>query len=223
MNIKSPSLAILALLFALHGWAQSNIFSVSVYASGTSWTELCSLALPFPPHNYKLTEESSYEDAYGYTIMDYGHEREQGGVLRRVIRIESGSDLFGVSVDAVPSKSVSDPGLPGVRETNDLVQLVVSCVAKRGGHAITNELSAIQAETVCLSRPNQDVFVVRGDRFSELQRLFEQLFGAADPTIHSSSPVGNGRSLVYTPTQTGVFLIITGNPNLTILSIMTSQ
>jgi hypothetical protein len=36
--------------------AQSNVYSLAVYAGGTSYKDLCSFELPFAPHQFKLTE-----------------------------------------------------------------------------------------------------------------------------------------------------------------------
>jgi hypothetical protein len=48
---------------AAQALAQSNVYSLAIYAGGTSYQELCWLDLPFPPYHYKITQRSRYENA----------------------------------------------------------------------------------------------------------------------------------------------------------------
>jgi hypothetical protein len=81
-----------------------NVYSLAIYAGGTSYQELCSFDLPFPPYHYKVTQRSRYEDADGLVIVDVGHEKERGGVLCRYLDVECGTGSFTVPLDRVPPK-----------------------------------------------------------------------------------------------------------------------
>ncbi|MCO5051804.1 MAG: hypothetical protein M9920_05830 [Verrucomicrobiae bacterium] len=84
--------------------AQTNVYSIAIYAGGTSYREICSMMLPFPPYHYKLTERSRYEDARGLVIIDVGREKKRGGVLHRYLDVEIGSESFTVPLDLPPPK-----------------------------------------------------------------------------------------------------------------------
>ena len=79
--------------------AQSNVYSLGIYAGGTSYQVLCALDIPFPPYHYKITQRSRYEDADGLVIIDAGHENERGGVLCRYWDVECGTESFTVWLD----------------------------------------------------------------------------------------------------------------------------
>ncbi len=192
---------------------QSNVYSVAIYAGGTSYLELCSVSLPYSPYRYKLTQRSWYEDANGLTIIDSGHERARGGVLQRSIDVECGSESFSIRID--PSSKDVEKG------SGDLAQFVVQSISKHGGRVATNELPVIQASWFRESRPAQEVLVLKEDRFTELQRFLNQAYGAPDAAIRSSA--SNGRSLTYSLQQIGVTLNLTANPQVTILSIIEKQ
>src|SRR5436309_544256 len=101
--------------------------------------------------------------------------------------------------------------LSGVSGSGDLVPVVMQCAASRGGHTTTNALPVVQASWTQQSREIQDVFLVSGDHFEELQKVLEQAYGAPDTKLGSSTvaPVGNGRALTYSPQQCGVVLNLT--------------
>jgi hypothetical protein len=84
---------------AAQALAQSNVYSVAIYAGGTSYREVCSFEIPFPPYHYKVTQRSRYEDADGLVIIDVGHEKERGGVLCRYLDVECGTESFTVPLD----------------------------------------------------------------------------------------------------------------------------
>ncbi len=78
---------------------QTNVYFVAPYSGGTSYRQLCSFELPFPPYHYKFTQRSRYEDADGLVIIDVGHEKERGGVLRRYLDVECGTESFTLPLD----------------------------------------------------------------------------------------------------------------------------
>jgi len=85
--------------------AQSNVYSLGIFAGGTSYQELCSFDIPFPPYHYKITERGRYEDTNGLVIIDVGHERERGGFFCRYLDVECGSDSFTCWLDREPPKA----------------------------------------------------------------------------------------------------------------------
>ena len=93
------SAAALAAGIAAKALAQSNVYSLSIYAGGTSYQDLCALDFPLPPFHYKITQRSRYEDADGLVIMDPGHEKERGGVLCRYLDVEYWTEKFTIPVD----------------------------------------------------------------------------------------------------------------------------
>jgi hypothetical protein len=219
--LKTKSiLSALVLLISLCCEAQ-NVYSLSVYAGGTSSRDLCSFAFPFPPHQYKLTERSWYENANGLTIMDPGNEQARGGVLQRCLEVECGTNSFSIPLGSVPPKKIrSDRSLPGIKASGDLARSVIQCATSRGAQVTTNTLPVIQVSWVRQSPGFQDIIVVDGDYFTELQKLLEQTYGPPDTTIRSSVPVGNGRSVIYTPQQIGVVLNLTADSKQTIVSVI---
>ena len=173
---------------------------------------------------YKITERSWREDSNGYTIMDIRHKEAEGDVLGRNLEIECGSNSFTVPLDSVPPKKVrSDVSLPGTKGSGDLAQLVVQCATSRGGHVATNTLPVIHVSWVRHSREFQDLIILEGDYFTEVQTFLEQTYGAPDTTIRSSAPIGNGRSVTYSPQQTGVVLNLTADSRQTIVSVIGRQ
>jgi hypothetical protein len=67
----------------------------------------------------------------------------------------------------------------------------------------------------------QDIIVISGDHFSEVQAFLQQVYGAPDPRLVRA--VGNAQSITYTPQQTGVVLNLTGDGKQTIVSVMEMQ
>src|SRR5512133_735016 len=112
--------------------------------------------------------------------------------------------------------------LAGTEGSGDLVSLAMQCAASRGGHASTNTLPVVQANWTHQSREIQDVILVDGDHFAEIQKVLEQAFGAPDTKLGSSTvaPVGAGRSLTYSPQQIGVVLNLTADSRQTVVSVM---
>lgn len=211
------ALSILLLLMSLH--CEGQVYSVGVYSGGTSYYTLCSIDFSFPPYKYKLTEVSWLEDARGFTIMDVGRKAARGDVLRESLRVESGSEKFTVPLDSASSKRRSDgDDVPVTRGSGDFAQVVTQCATNRGGRLITNALPVLQAGWVRQSRPFQDIIVVDGDHFAEVQSALEQTCGKPDPGISGSD--ANARWVTYTPDQIGVLLNLTGTRWRTIVSVV---
>jgi len=59
------SVAALAAAVAVKALAQSNVYSLSIYAGRTSYQDLCALDFPLPPFHYKVTQRSRYETTAG--------------------------------------------------------------------------------------------------------------------------------------------------------------
>jgi len=198
---------------------QSNVYSLAVYAGGTSWSDLCSLALPFPPYQFKLTQRSWREDADGLTIMDIRRQLE--GVPRSLLEVHCGSNSFNVALNSLGQKG-DGRGLAskGTKGSGDLGQLMAQCITNRAGHAVTYTGSPTLLSWVLHSCEFGDIIVVEGDRFTQVQKLLQLICGAPDTTIHASVPVGNGRSLTYAPQQIGVMLNLSADSQWTIVSII---
>jgi len=200
---------------------QSNVYSLAIYSAGNSWADLCSLSVPFPPYQYKLTERSWYEDANGLTIMDLDRRNERAGFLRRLLEVQCGSNSFSIPLGpGGPKRAKEDVGPAGTAGSGDLAVLVTDCVTNRGGHAMATKTLAVSLAWVFYSRESADVIVVAGDQFAGVQRLLEQTCGAADSTIRSASSVGNGRSITYGPQQIGVMLNLTADSWETIVTVV---
>jgi hypothetical protein len=212
------SAAVVAACTCVQG--QSNVYSLAIYATGNSWADICSLSLPFPPYQYKVTVRSWYEDANGATIVDIGHEKTIGDVPRELLEVQYGSNSFSVPLDSGQLKRVTDLVAPGRAGSGDLAGLLNQCITNRGGHATGVIKLATPMSWVLHSREPQDIIVVDGDHFTEFQKILEQTCGAPDSTIHSSTPVGNGRSLTYTPQLIGVMLNVAGDSRHTIVSVI---
>jgi hypothetical protein len=115
--------------------------------------------------------------------------------------------------------------LSGANGSGDLAPFVFQCATSRGGHAATNALPTIQANWTHQSRQLQDVILVQGDYFTEMQALLKQAYGEPDPKLGSQAvaSLGGGQSLTYSPQQSGVVLTLTGSSKQTIVSIMGAQ
>ena len=220
MKAKS-TLSVFVLLTSLCCEAQSNVYSLAIYSAGNSWADLCSLTLPFPPYQYRLTERSWCEDANGLTIMDIKHEKVRGNVLRRLLEVQCGTNSFSIPLDSVPPKKAKNGNdIASVKNSGDLARLIIGYATSRGGHVVTNRPTVLRTSWICQSREAQDIIVLDGDYFTEVQRFLEQTYGAPETTIRSSTPVGNGRSVTYTPQQIGVVVNLTADSTQTIVSVI---
>jgi len=101
LNKKSISVILTLLL----SWvlSRAQVYSVAVYAGGTSYRHLCSFSIPFFPY-HELTERSWYEDINGLTIIDVRHEKAPGDIFRRVLDVNCASESFTVPLEPLPAK-----------------------------------------------------------------------------------------------------------------------
>ena len=90
--------AAIAAAISTKALAQSNVYSLSVYAGGTSYQDLCAFDFQLPPFHYKLTLRSRYETSDGLVIIDR-HEKERGGVLCRYLDVEAWTEKFTIPLD----------------------------------------------------------------------------------------------------------------------------
>jgi len=219
---KLVSFGLLALAATQHCLAQSNVYSLSVYSGGTSYTELCSYAFPFSTNKFRLTVVSWLEDAKGYTVMDINHKRTATDVPRRFLEVECHAECFWFDLHFAPSKRASltlgnCTKVIAKRSSGDFIQVLTECVTSRGGFVTTNLPTVSRSDWIRVSRQPVDVLVLEGDRFATIQKILEQVLGAPDASVHSNSPVGNGRSITYTPNQIGAALNLTANSTNTVL------
>ena len=197
---------------------QAQILSVGIYSGGCSYHTLSSTAFPFPPYNYELTLKSWRENAMGQT-MDVNHKEAPGDVRRRSLLVECGSERFDIPLKSgAASKGASAANSPVVKEAGDLARLITQCAANRKGDIRTNGLPHIQATWVQHSRPSQDLVIVDGDRFAEVQKLLTQAWGPPEPGMSSSNY--NARSVSYTQDRIGLMLNLTSTWSDTIISIV---
>ena len=115
--------------------------------------------------------------------------------------------------------------LSGTPGSGDLVQAFMLCVSNRDGHVTTNTLPVIQATWTHQSRDAEDIFLVSGDHFTEMQKVFEQAYGRPDTSLGSSAvaPMGYARALTYSPKQCGVVLNLTGTSDQTVVLVIGKQ
>ncbi len=95
-------LSAVAVVAATQVSAQSNVYSLAIYAGGTSYHDLCSFDLPFPAYHLKITQRSRYEDAEGGVVMDVKHDKDPEMVLCRYWDVECGLASFTVALDRPP-------------------------------------------------------------------------------------------------------------------------
>jgi len=204
----------------------AGVYAQAIYSGGTSYAQVCSTTLPFPPFEYNLTEISWREDNNGLTIIDMEHKAAPGDSTRLYLEGECGLEKFYLQLDSgPPTRFKSSEGLPIVKGSGDFAPMVLQFVANRGGRATTNAPPTIEASWIRGSRTNEDIFVVAGDHFAEVQNLLEQAYGKPDAAIPSSTPAGgHGRSINYSPPQIGVLLNLTVTwDDKTIVSIIGKQ
>jgi len=217
-----PVLFMLTLFASLCCEAQSNVYSLSIYACGTSYTELCSLRFPFSPNHYKLTAISWREDARGGTIMDPNHTNAPSDVRRCLLEVEYGTTVFKIPVTPLSSSHVEGTNVISAEKgSGDFVQRLFRCMTNHGSYPTTNNLlPVLQATWLQFSQTNLEVIVVEGNYFMKVKELLDQSYDAPDDEIRSSAPVGNAQSLTYTPRHTSVVINLTGNGAQTILSVI---
>lgn len=104
---KLVSFGLLALAAKQHCLAQSNVYSLSVYSGGTSYTGLCSFAFPFSTNKFRVTVVSWLEDVNGLTVIDLGRKRKATDVPRRFLEVECSAECFWFDLDFTPSRGAS--------------------------------------------------------------------------------------------------------------------
>src|SRR5690348_8695159 len=79
--------------------AQSNVYSLAIYAGGTSYASICELQLP---QRFELPATCWQENTNGYTIMDFRKRAEPGVVSRQCLEVQYGDEKFTMPWDALP-------------------------------------------------------------------------------------------------------------------------
>jgi hypothetical protein len=213
------------------GASQAVVYAQGAYSFGVTYFNVCSTTLPFPPFKYNLTEISWSEDAQGSLITDVSRKPAPGDTPRRCLEVESGSEYFflplGYGPSKAPFKSIGDPPIPpltipGVKGSGDFASVVTKCATNRGGRAITNAIPVFQASWICGSLTNEDIFILEGDHFAEIQNVLEQAYGKSEGSIRSSEEAGGDCCTTnYAPARIGVFLNLTRTwDDTTIVSII---
>jgi hypothetical protein len=205
---------------------QAQVYSQGLYSMGTTYYSVCSTALPFAPYQYDLTQISLSEDTNGFTVNPIDRKAEPGDTPRRCLRVESGSESFILPMDSGPLREYESKDNPPIAKGSGNFGLVVTQYAtNRGGRTITNALPVVQASWICGSRTNEDIFILEGDHFVEIQNLLERAYGKPDGAIlASASAGGHCCSTNYSPAQAGVFLNLTrAFDDRTIVSIIGTQ
>jgi hypothetical protein len=215
---------ILAMLTLSASSRCAQVYSVAVYAGGTSYRDICSCDYPFSPRRYQVTERCWLEDGNGCTIIDVGHKKASGDVLRRFLDVEWGTNRISIPLASMPKKAGAK-GSPtsGVKGSGNLAQLLVDCATKRGAHAPTNPIPVIQASWTQRSESLLELILLEGDHFAETAKCLQHIYGAPDTALRSSAPECNGRSVTYTPQQIGTVLNLTGDSGLTVVSVMSKN
>ncbi len=108
----------------------------------------------------------------------------------------------------------------GTKCSGDLGFFLAQCITNRLGNAAA--LPAIQTEWTHQFRPIEDIILVPGNHFSEIQSCLRQAYGDPDPSL-GSSPVhamAGGQSGTYGTKQIGVVLNFSGDAKQTIICIL---
>lgn len=207
------SAGMLAACVACRAQLQSQVYAQGIYDFGTTWYCVSSTAVPF---KYDLTEISWSQDKDGLPIVSLERKPAPGDTARRCLEVQSGSEDFFLPLDSgtprTPFVSTHDPPVaptipPVVKISGDFASAVTRCATNRGGRTTTNAVPALQASWVCGSGTNEDIFILQGDHFVEIQNVLEQAYGKPDASIRSSySAGGDNCSIYYSPAQVGVLL-----------------
>lgn len=215
------SAATLASLVSWNSGAQ-QVYAAGVFASGTTYWSAGSTTLPFPPFEYNMTEISWLETSNGDYICGIP-ETSEHFVTRRSLEVTCGSDVFHLPLDSGPLTQFQYTNdVPIAKGSGDLAPVVIQCVTSRAGLSTTNTLPVIHASWLLQTRTNEDVIILDGDHFTQVQNLLEQSYGKADGSICTTNFAGGDcRSINYTPSQIGVFFNLTRTwDDTTIVSIV---
>src|SRR5262249_32799194 len=91
----------------------------------------------------------------------------------------------------------------GTECSGDLGSFLVQCITNRGGRASPSGLPAVRARWTHQFRSNQDIILVPGDCYSQVQSFLRQAYGDPD------SGKVSGQHRWYGPKQIGVALNLT--------------
>jgi hypothetical protein len=190
---------------------------------------------PFAPYQYNLTEILWREDKEGsYIGDDIERKAAPGDISRRGLEVVKGTNGYGyyLPMDSYPESaqmkqytSRDDLPIVIVKGSGDFAPVMMRCLMNRGGHATTNALPVFQTTWICGSKTNEDIFILDGDHFAQIQNLLQQACGKPDGSIRSSADAGgNCSSTNYAPAQIGVFLNLSRTwDDSTIVSIIGTQ
>lgn len=118
--------------------------------------------------------------------------------------------------------SPSGLSITGTQCSGDLGSFLAQCVTNRGGRVTSSGLPFLHANWTHQFRPNEDIILVPGSHFAEVQSFLQQAYGTPDPKAESSpvAPMGGSQSGTYGPKQIGVALNFTGDAKQTIICIL---
>jgi hypothetical protein len=142
--------AAVVLLMSPSCFAQSNVYSVTIYSAGTSYRDICCIDFPFFPYHYKITERQRYEDANGRIIIDVGRGKARGGILHRYLDFEIGSERFTVLIEPLPPKSASTEAPNQITGANS--RRAGQLDGRRGHNVVVAVASALPAAVAQLYR-----------------------------------------------------------------------
>lgn len=227
------SASVLAAQMTCQAQIRSQVYSVGIFSSGTTYYDVCSTSLPFPPFKYNFTELSWFETSNGDYICGIP-KNVSGCVSRRCLEVASGTDDFFLPLDSGPARtpfvSEGDPPraptiVPIVKGSGDFARILTQCAMNRGSRTPTNALPALQAGWSYGIRTNEDIFIFQGDPYARIQDLLEHAFGKPDASIRSTESAGGDTcSIYYSPGQIGVFLSLARTwDDVTIVSIVGGQ
>src|SRR5580698_2236143 len=94
------SAGVLAARLSYHASAQ--VYMQGTYSGGVAYYDICSVNLPFPPYQYKMTEIVWQEDTNGFTIIDLTRKSAPSDITRRRLQVYRGSQDFFMPLDSSP-------------------------------------------------------------------------------------------------------------------------
>lgn len=188
----------------------AGVYAQGGYAGGTTYYDLCSTTLPFPPYHFEIEESCWREDANGY-CTSFDPRPQPGDISRRNLQLKYGSQTTNWRLESGPPRRHEyDNEQPLTKDKGDLSVTLTWCVAALGGRANTNAMPLLSASWLQHSGTNEDIIFLEDDQFAAIQNVLEQAYGKPDPAVISSNPAGGkGQSINYTPAQIGVLLNLT--------------
>lgn len=139
--------------------AQSNVYSLATYSGGTSYQQVFSFDIPFPPYHYEITQRSRFEDTDGLVIIDVGHEKQRGGVPCRYWDVESGTESFTVPLDRPqPLRARLLAAESAERERREKAWLAAGFFQKKT-FIITNRTDSLEDQEVIFQLEQREKFI----------------------------------------------------------------